>query len=68
MDLNEIMTKRGLTPSEMTQKFTDWVKQEILKDSNACGIVITIYPKDLADNKNPPSLRTELKQYGVPII
>lgn len=157
MTLNEIMTKRGETPSEITQKFANWVKEEILNDNEACGmeirvaacnwpdydyvpqdvptvytlcyrgngnspvekntfmevmsarekevkckfikdflreinlrdfqammleedvvcgvyatvgwgIVITIYPRGLADNKNPPDLRTELKRRGVPII
>lgn len=157
MTLNEIMTNRGETPSEITQKFFDWVKKEILDDNECCGmeirvaacnwpdydyvpsdvptiytlcyrgngsspleknslievlgarekevqcefvkdllreinlrdfqammlqedvvcgvyaavywgIVITIYPKGLADDKNPPDLRTELKRYGVPII
>lgn len=157
MTLNEIMTKRGETPSEITQKFVQWVKEEILNDNECCGmeirvaacnwpdydyvpsdvptvytlcyrgngsspveknsfmevmgarekevkckfikdllreinlrdfqammledevvcgvyaavgwgIVITIYPKGLADVKNPPDLRTELKRYGVPII
>lgn len=157
MTLNEIMTKRGETPSEITQKFAKWVKEEIINDSEACGmeirvaacnwpdydyvpqdvptiytlcyrgngsspvekdsfievmgarekevkcnfikdllreinlsdfqaimleedvvcgvytaafwgIVITIYPRGLADNKNPPDLRTELKRRGVPII
>lgn len=157
MTLNEIMTKRGESPSEITQKFAKWVKEEILNDNQACGmeirvaacnwpdydyipqnvptvytlcyrgngsspvekssfievmgarekevkckfvndflreinlrdfqammleedvvcgvyaavgwgIVITIYPRGLADNKNPSDLRTELKRRGVPII
>lgn len=157
MTLNEIMTKRGEAPSEITQKFAKWVKEKLLNDSQACGmeiriaacnwpdydyvpqnvptvytlcyrgnggspvekntfmevmgardkevkckfikdllkeinlrdfqammleedvvcgvyaavgwgIVITIYPRDLADDKNPPDLRTELKRRRVPII
>lgn len=151
------MTKRGETPSAITQKFAKWVIEEILNDNEACGmeirvaacnwpdydyvpqdvptvytlcyrgngsspvekhtflevmgarekevkcpfikdllreinlsdfqaimleedvvcgvyaavgwgIVITIYPRSLADNKNPPDLRTELQRRGVPII
>lgn len=155
--LNEIMTKRGETPSEITQKFVKWVRKKILNDKKCCGmeirvaacnwpdydyvpkyvptiytlcyrgngispvekntfmevmgakekevkckfikdflteinlrdfqammleedvvcgvyaavgwgIVITIYPRDLAENKNPSDLRTELKRRRVPII